>query len=130
MSRPIGILPGGKVFHVPPPAVEASAPEESVGAGCACATVGAVVATGGAVAGGADGTGIGDAAATTIGDFATGGGLVRGMAVGAATATGDFAAAGASVTGIAVATCIGGGVTDCFTMVGAFGTTDGAGVGF
>src|ERR1700720_1892440 len=33
MSRPSGMRPGGKVFQVPPPAVEANVPAESTGAG-------------------------------------------------------------------------------------------------
>src|SRR5438132_4089737 len=32
-SRPSGMRPGGKVFQVPPPAVEANVPAESTGAG-------------------------------------------------------------------------------------------------
>ena len=73
---------------------------------------------------------MGEAAATTMGAFVGAGVLAVGTGVAAATATGDFAGAGVSVTGMAAATCIGGGVTDCFTMAGAFGTTVGAGVGF
>src|SRR5450631_2728346 len=56
MSRPTGILPGGYVFHVPPPAVEASELSVVTGGGGeargpevtgeAAATTGGVVATG------------------------------------------------------------------------------------
>src|SRR5207253_9131467 len=73
-KRPRGILPGGKVFQVPPPAVEASAmSEESTGAGWAGKTGGAVAAVGGGV------TGTGEAAATTIGAFVGAGGLATAM---------------------------------------------------
>src|SRR5712692_3819960 len=103
MSRPSGILPAGKVFQVPPPAVDAKAvPADSVGTGCAgrtgfsatlCAgearatagamgTVGAAVATGGF--GGADGVAATIGGGVAVLDFCA----VAGR-TGADAATGD-----------------------------------------
>src|SRR5438128_11967609 len=76
INRPSGILPAGKVFHTPPPAVEARAPSGcSSGALCAGET-GCAGAIGGgdasATAGGAegDGAGIGEAACGDGGETA------------------------------------------------------------
>jgi hypothetical protein len=62
MRRPTGIFPGGKVFQLPPPAVEASKLSGALADG-----EGAAATTGGVVAGGAT-EGTGDfAIATTVG---------------------------------------------------------------
>src|SRR5438552_18814742 len=72
MSLPSGILPGGKVFQVPPPAVEARAfPEASGGTGWAGKTgTGVAVANGGGEARAT--TGAAGVAATIGGRVATG----------------------------------------------------------
>src|ERR1700720_729559 len=124
IKRPSGILPGAKVFQLPPPAVEARAIPESAGAGCAGADTG----EGNAATAGC--TGIGDAAATTIGALvaAAGGG---GGGVATVTAAG-VAAAGTgcrATTGASVGTTEGAGVALVFWFLASFPPLDDA-VGF
>ena len=118
MSLPSGILLGGKVFQVPPPAVEARAfPEASGGAGWAGKT-GTGVAVGGGEARATTGATV---VAATIG----GGGGVAGGGEGATIGIG----AGVGPPAVALATP---GVAGFSTMSGCVGAGEdfGAGVGF
>src|ERR1700730_12555028 len=116
MSLPSGILPGGKVFQVPPPAVEARAfPEASGGAGWAGKT-GIGIAVGGGEARATTGaTGV----AATIRGAVAGGGEGAAIGVGAGV---DPAAAAFATPGVAGFSAMSG-------CVGA-GEDFGAGVGF
>src|SRR4030088_1323667 len=112
MSLPKGIFPAGKVFHVPPPAVEASAlPDASGGTGCA-GKAGTGVATGG-----------GGATATRSG------GVVTGLATtGACDSTGGGGGGFGGADAAAMAIGVGEGVADCLATTGG-GDATGAAVG-
>ena len=117
MSLPKGIFPAGKVFHVPPPAVEASAlPDASGGTGCA-GNAGTGVATGG-----------GGAAATRSGGVATG--LAT---AGACDSTGGGGGGFGGADAAARAIGVGEGVADCLATTGgggAIGAAVGVGAAF
>jgi hypothetical protein len=119
MSLPSGILLGGKVFQVPPPAVEARAfPEASGEAGWAGKT-----GTGMAVGGGEARATMGAAGvAATIGGGVAGGG--EGVAI-----TGSGVGAGVDTPAIALAIPAVAGFSTMTGCVGA-GEDFGAGVGF
>src|SRR5437588_959466 len=114
MSLPSGILPGGKVFQVPPPAVEARAfPKASDGVGWPGKT-----GTGVAVGGGEAKATMGAAGfAATIGGGVAGGGTAIGVCAGV-----DPAAVALATSGVA-------GFSMTSGCVGA-GEDFGAGVGF
>src|ERR1700680_4745595 len=118
MSLPIGILPGGKVFQFPPPAVEARAfPEASGRAGWAGKT-GTGVAVGGGEARATTGAA---GVAATIGGRVADGRAPKAFGVGVDAGVGPPAVAAATP-----------GVAGFSTMSGCVGAGEdfGAGVGF
>ena len=111
MSLPSGILPGGKVFQVPPPAVEARAfPEASGGTGWAGKTgTGVAVAIGGGEARATTGAA---GVAATIGGRVASGGATKAFAVGFGAGVGPpvVAAATSGVAGFSTMSgCVGAG---------------------
>src|SRR2546430_11909755 len=88
MSRPIGIFPGGNVFQLPPPVVDASVPT-SEAAGCARAGVSTGCAS---ATSGADGFAAGGGAGALFAGAGGGGVWTIGVDGGAGGAEADFSA--------------------------------------